>query len=186
MPQKGNKKGEARTATLFKKYDKREPFALDKKRAEIEEEKLDASGLDYRSQVAKGMVGRWAADNPADEKRRYMSRILDPDGEGKKKYGENVTVPLDTAVELEKRDDDKVLHQRANYALSQLVSSVDTFQRARVYDRFPHLQKIPQQYFEEVVADQMRLYYILQQGEIKDEDDNMFILKSGAYQLHHT
>jgi hypothetical protein len=170
---KGAKAQQGRTAELFKKYDKREPFNLDEDRAQLEQDKLDATGLSYRSQVGKGLTGRWAADNPDDEERRYLARVLD-NGD---KYGQNVQVSAEKAIAWEKRDDDKVLHQRANYALSNLVSSVDSFQRARVYERFPHLQKIPQQYFEEVVADQMRLYYILQQGEIKSEDDNMFILK---------
>jgi hypothetical protein len=174
MPgKKGAKAQQARTAELFQKYDKREPFNLDENRAAIEQNTIDKSGLDYRSQVAKGLTGRWAANNPDDEERKYLSRVLQQE----QKYGDNIQVSAEKAIAWEKRDDDKVLHQRANFALSNLISSVDSFQRARVYERFPHLQKIPQQYFEEVVADQMRLYYILQQGEIKSEDDNMFILK---------
>jgi hypothetical protein len=179
---KGAKAQQARTAELFKKYDKRDPFNLDDDRAKQEQNLLDATGLDYRSQVGKGLTGRWAADNPDDEERRYLARVVEGQGgamgggAGNGKYG-LITTPAEKAIAWEKRDDDKILHQRANYALSNLVSSVDSFQRARVYERFPHLQKIPQQYFEEVVADQMRLYYIMQQGEIKSEDDNMFILK---------
>lgn len=175
--QKGVKAQKAKIAAGWDKMDKRDGFALDRARIEKEEDELDNYGYSYSHQVGKGLYGRWAPNTPYDEERRLTARALQGGKSSAKYKGANIDLSLDKIVEWEKEDDDKALQQRANYLLQQTLSSKDPFQRALAFERFPILDKVPQQYFETIVQDQMRLYYLLQQGEIKNEDDNLFVLK---------
>lgn len=169
---KGVKAQNTRVARGWDKLDKREGFEIDEDRIRAEETAFEEPGSEYRSQVGKGMVGRWAPNAPADEERRLLNKAR----RHETRYPQ-LRMDVEKAIEWERQDDDKVLQQRHNFLLSQTVSSKNPFQRALVYERFPILERVPQQYFESMVQDQMRLYYLLQQGEIKSEDDNLFVLK---------
>lgn len=171
---KGVKAQNARVASGWDKYDKREGFALDDERIASEEKYADKAGGEYRSQVGRGLIGRWAPNSPQDEDRRLLAKAVNHQ-KADDRYPD-LKMDVATAVEWERQDDNKVLQQRHNYLLQQTLSSKDPFQRSLVLERFPILENVPQQYYESQVQDQMRLYYLLQQGEIKSEDDNLFVL----------